>query len=98
VDELSAKKKGFEAYMEDHRLLSLLCELCDGEGSKLMDIYVNYYEQLRTMYKLILLSKNNIIQLRRRYTELGSQLEGVQKRYPALKTQRLGKFIAELYQ
>lgn len=84
--------------MEDERLLRLLGKLCEKEDTKLMDIYVNYYEQLRLMYKLIFLSKNHVVQLRKKYSELGSQLEAVQKRFPALKTQRLGKFIAELYQ
>jgi hypothetical protein len=67
LDELSAKKKGFEAYMEDQTLLGLLSELSDCEGTKLTDIYVDFYEQLRAMYNLIYLSKNNIIHLRKRY-------------------------------
>jgi hypothetical protein len=50
--------------MEDQTLLGLLS---DCEGTKLTDIYVEFYKQLRTMYKLIYLSKKNIIHLRKRY-------------------------------
>jgi hypothetical protein len=50
------------------------------------------------MYKLIFLANNNIIHLRKRYADLGNQLESLQMRYPSMKTQRLGKFIAQLHQ
>jgi hypothetical protein len=43
IDELSAKRKGFEVYMEDQRLLNLLGQLCEKEDVLLMDIYVSYY-------------------------------------------------------
>lgn len=63
-----------------------------------MEVYVNYYEQLRVMYKFIYLAKNNIIQLRKRNTELGRQLENMRTKYPALNSQRLGEFVADVYQ
>lgn len=65
---------------------------------RLMEVYVNYYEQLRVMYKFIYLAKNNIIQLRKRNTELGRQLENMRTKYSALNSQRLGEFVADVYQ
>lgn len=82
--------------MEDEALLSLLGELSERVGTKLMDIYVEYYDQLRVMYKLICLSKNSIAQLRKRYSELSAQLESLQKRHSIFSSHRLGKLVAEL--